>query len=134
MRQPAKRCPVTLAATVTGGEWKPRLLWAPMRGGRMRFAALRCACPPISDRLPSKEPKEREAWGLMDRRGPSAQPLATDRGMTGHGRSLEPVMGAMASWGAAREMAGSGAADQDPGAASRITAASAGAAARGSGR
>ncbi|MBE7211499.1 MAG: helix-turn-helix transcriptional regulator [Gluconacetobacter diazotrophicus] len=125
---------MTLAASVTGGKWKPRLLWALMRNGRMRFAALRRACPPISDRLLSKELKELEAWGLVDRRELSAKPLATDWGMTGYGRSLEPVMAAMASWGVAHEMAGSAVADQDPGAASRMAEASAGAAARGSGR
>ncbi len=99
MRSPASKCPVALTSRILGGKWKPRLVWALQRLGTQRFSDLRRACPPISDRILSKELKELEACGLVSRKQLAAMPPWTEYSLTALGRTLEPVMAAMATWG-----------------------------------
>jgi DNA-binding HxlR family transcriptional regulator len=102
-------CPVATTTRLIGGRWKARLIWALFREEPRRFSELRRACPPISDRILSKELRELEASGLIVRRehpGPTAH---TDYRLTHDGRTLEPIMAAMAGWGLTRsEAAGEG--------------------------
>jgi DNA-binding HxlR family transcriptional regulator len=82
-----------------GGKWKARIVWALIRENKMRFSDLRRACPPISDRILTKELKELEGCGLISRREVAVVPLHTEYELTALGRTLEPVMAAMADWG-----------------------------------
>ena len=54
-------CPVAFTNRIMGGKWKPRIVWALTRNDDLRFSELRRACPPISDRILSKELKELQA-------------------------------------------------------------------------
>ena len=92
-------CPVATTTRLIGGRWKARLLWALFRREPLRFSELRRACPPISDRILSKELKELEAAGLITRREYPGHPPRTDYALAERGRTLEPVMAAMAGWG-----------------------------------
>ena len=65
----------------------------------LRFSDLRRACPPISDRILSKELKELEAWGLISRKEYAVVPPRTEYRLTALGQTLKPVMAAMADWG-----------------------------------
>ena len=101
-------CPVATTTRLIGGRWKARLIWALFQGEPRRFSELRRACPPISDRILSKELRELEAAGLIARReqpGPVAQ---IDYRLTEDGRTLEAVMAVMAGWGSGRSQAGGG--------------------------
>jgi DNA-binding HxlR family transcriptional regulator len=69
-----------------------------MRTPALRFSELRRACPPISDRILSRELKELEAAGLLRREQRSGQPLRTDYELTEVGATLKPVIAAMADW------------------------------------
>jgi DNA-binding HxlR family transcriptional regulator len=82
-----------------GGKWKARIVWALIRESKMRFSDLRRACPPISDRILTKELKELEHCGLISRKEVAVVPLHTEYELTALGRTLEPVMAAMADWG-----------------------------------
>jgi DNA-binding HxlR family transcriptional regulator len=84
---------------VVGGKWKARVVWALLRNGNLRFSELRKACPPISDRILSKELKELEGWGLILRREFSTNPPHTEYSLTDLGKTLRPLMVAMAEWG-----------------------------------
>ncbi|MFP3606716.1 winged helix-turn-helix transcriptional regulator [Paraburkholderia sp. SIMBA_053] len=93
------QCPVTFTSRITGGRWKARIVWALLRGGVHRYSEIRKACPPISDRILSKELKELEGWGVIWRREYPTVPLKTEYGLTAMGETLRPVMVAMAEWG-----------------------------------
>jgi len=98
MKAPTQ-CPVTFTSRVVGGKWKARIVWALLRNETLRFSELRRACPPISDRILSKELKELEGWGLISRREYSTIPPKTEYSLTIVGQTLRPVMLAMADWG-----------------------------------
>ena len=76
-------CPVATTTRLIGGRWKARLLWALFRKEPMR----------------SKELKELEAAALVVRCERPGLPPRTDYSLTERGRTLEPVMAAMAGWG-----------------------------------
>jgi len=92
-------CPVAFTSRIMGGKWKARLVWALFREETLRYSDLRRACPPISDRILSKELKELESWGLISRREHSTIPPRTDYRLTERGLTLRPVMTSMANWG-----------------------------------
>jgi DNA-binding HxlR family transcriptional regulator len=92
-------CPVAFTTRVIGGKWKARLVWALIRNDNLRFSELRRACPPISDRILSKELKELEEWALVSRKEYPVVPPKTEYRLTKLGWTLEPVMAAMAEWG-----------------------------------
>ncbi|WP_407174610.1 winged helix-turn-helix transcriptional regulator [Bradyrhizobium sp. STM 3562] len=94
------QCPVTFTSRVLGGKWKARIVWALLRNENLRFSEVRRACPPISDRILSKELKELEGWGLISRREYSTIPPHTEYSLTDLGQTLRPLMMAMAEWGA----------------------------------
>jgi DNA-binding HxlR family transcriptional regulator len=98
MKVPSQ-CPVAFTSRIMGGKWKARIVWALVRSGTLRFSEVRKACPPISDRILSKELKELEAWGLISRREYATVPPMTEYSLTELGNTLRPVMAAMAEWG-----------------------------------
>jgi DNA-binding HxlR family transcriptional regulator len=95
----SNRCPVAFTTRVIGGKWKARIVWALIRNDKLRFSELRRACPPISDRILSKELKELEDWALVSRKEYPVVPPKTEYRLTEMGWTLEPVMAAMAEWG-----------------------------------
>ena len=92
-------CPVAFTTRVIGGKWKARIVWALIRKDNLRYSELRRACPPISDRILSKELKELEDWALVSRKDYAVVPPKTEYSLTKLGWTLEPVMAAMAEWG-----------------------------------
>jgi DNA-binding HxlR family transcriptional regulator len=93
------QCPVAFTTRIMGGKWKARIVWALTRNEVLRFSELRRSCPPISDRILSKELKELEGCGLVSRTEYAIVPPRTEYRLTSLGRTLEPVMAAMADWG-----------------------------------
>ncbi len=92
-------CPVAFTSRVLGGRWKSRIVWALVRNEPLRFSALRRACPPVSDRILTKELRELEAWGLVSRKEYPVIPPKTEYRLTELGNTLRPIMAAMADWG-----------------------------------
>lgn len=95
-------CPVAFTTRVIGGKWKPRIVWALIRGGRLRYSEIRKACPPISDRILSKELRELEACGLLVRHDFAEVPPRTEYTLSELGQTLQPLMATMAEWGMAQ--------------------------------
>lgn len=93
------QCPVAFTTRIMGGKWKARIVWALTRNEALRFSDVRRACPPISDRILSRELKELEGCGLLSRKEFAVVPPRTEYRLTELGRSLQPVMAAMAEWG-----------------------------------
>jgi DNA-binding HxlR family transcriptional regulator len=111
--QAPTQCPVAFTTRILGGKWKPRIVWALIRNEKLRYSEVRKACPPISDRILSKELKDLEAWGLISRHEYSVVPPKTDYALTPLGQTLRPVMAAMADWGGAHRGSLSDPADGD---------------------
>ena len=101
-------CPVAFTTRVMGGKWKARIVWALVREGRLRFSGLRRACPPISDRILSKELRELDEWGLVARHEQPGDTPLVEYALTDLGQTLRPVMAAMADWGVANRAAVTG--------------------------
>ncbi len=99
MKMPITPCPVALTSRVMGGKWKARIVWAMIRSEPLRYSEVRKACPPISDRILSKELKELEELGLIARKEFPVVPPKTEYRLTPLGWTLKPVMAAMAAWG-----------------------------------
>ncbi|WP_446745124.1 winged helix-turn-helix transcriptional regulator [Silvibacterium acidisoli] len=92
-------CPVAFTSRVLGGKWKARIVWALIRNEPLRFAEVRRACPPISDRILTKELRELEDCGLIWRQEYPVVPPKTEYRLTELGQTLRPVMASMADWG-----------------------------------
>lgn len=92
-------CPVAFTSRILGGKWKARIVWALVRNDKLRFSEIRRACPPVSDRILSKELKELEGFGLISRKEFATIPPKTEYSLTELGETLRPVMAAMATWG-----------------------------------
>ena len=99
MKPSSFKCPVALTSRIMGGKWKARIVWTLVRLERQRFSDLRRAVPPISDRILSRELKELEGWGLIERTEFPVVPPKTEYSLTVFGKTLEPIMAAMATWG-----------------------------------
>lgn len=97
--QLASPCPVAFTSRILGGRWKARIVWALIRDEPLRFSALRRACPPVSDRILTKELRELEEWGLISRKEYPVIPPKTEYRLTELGNTLRPIMAAMADWG-----------------------------------
>ena len=92
-------CPVAFTSSILGGKWKARVIWALVRHEPLRFSEIRRACPPVSDRILTKELRELQKCGLISRRDFGEVPPKTEYRLTALGNTLRPVMDAMAGWG-----------------------------------
>lgn len=99
--KPAIGCPVAFTSKMLGGRWKARIIWALVRNEPLRFSELRRACPPVSDRILTKELRELQNCGLISRRDYGEIPPKTEYRLTDLGNTLRPVMESMAAWGVA---------------------------------
>ncbi|RVT83943.1 transcriptional regulator [Rhodobacteraceae bacterium CCMM004] len=91
-------CPVATAIRVVGGKWKPGILWR-LRDDTMRYGALRREMPWVSERVLIAMLKELVADGVVQRTDHREVPPRVDYALTDYGRSVLPVMEAMAAWG-----------------------------------
>jgi DNA-binding HxlR family transcriptional regulator len=94
-------CPVDRTLRVIGGRWKALILYH-LRGGPKRFNVLRRMIPAITQRMLTQHLRELEADGIIIRRIFPVVPPHVEYSLSDQGRSLLPVLDAMAAWGAAR--------------------------------
>ena len=81
-----------------GGKWKPRILWH-LRSGAAGFGELHRAIG-SSERMLSKSLQELEADGVITRTVvPVGKVVTSVYAYSEYGRTLMPVLDAMASWG-----------------------------------
>lgn len=91
-------CPVTRVMSIVGGKWKPIIL--NVIGDRaIRFGKLKQLIPAISNKVLANELKELEVVGLVKRKAYKELPPRVEYELSSSGRSLMPVLHAMADWG-----------------------------------
>jgi DNA-binding HxlR family transcriptional regulator len=92
-------CPITATATVLGRKWHPVIVHRLLQRGPLGFNALKEAVDGVSSKVLSDSLENLEEHGLVDREIVSEKPFRVEYSLTGRGRSLEPVIGAMREWG-----------------------------------
>ncbi len=91
-------CPVTAAISIIGGKWKPIILWILFQGTR-RFGELKRMIPKITQKMLTQQLRELERDGIVHRKVYPVVPPKVEYSLTEHGRTLDPVLQAMAEWG-----------------------------------
>lgn len=92
------QCPVTRTMSIIGGKWKPIVLNC-LGDKTMRFGKLNQLMPAISNKVLSKELKDLENLGLIERIEFDEMPPRVEYKLTDSGLSLMPVLNEVANWG-----------------------------------
>ncbi len=95
--QPDWHCPAEATLKFLAGKWRPMAIYWLM-DGPLRFNELQRRLGSVTHRTLSKTLKEMEADGLLTRKDYGEIPPRVDYALTGKGRSLGPVLEAMARW------------------------------------
>lgn len=94
-------CPVSATLAMIGGRWKPLIMYH-LKEGTRRFNELRRLAPGATQRMLTLHLRELERDGLVLRTIYAQVPPKVEYSLTAEGRSLVPVLNAMADWGAER--------------------------------
>lgn len=94
------RCPVEVTLSAIGGKWKALILYHAIPGPR-RFNELRRLLPSVTQRMLTQHLRELEADGILLRDVRAQVPPHVEYSLTEKGRSLIPILEAMADWGQA---------------------------------
>jgi DNA-binding HxlR family transcriptional regulator len=92
-------CPVARAVRVLDGKWT-MLVIRDLLGGTRRFSELRASLAGISPKTLTDRLRDLEQHGLVERVMYAEIPPRVEYTLTAKGRTLEPVIGALAEWGA----------------------------------
>lgn len=85
-------------SAVIGGKWKTSVLFH-LAQAPQRFGALRRLLPGVSEKVLIQRLRELEADGVVDREVEQTVPPRVEYSLSRYGRSLCPVIEAMAAWG-----------------------------------
>lgn len=96
-------CPVSRALEALDGRWTI-LVVRDLLGGTRRFGELRDSLVGISPKTLTDRLRSLEAHGLVERRMYAEIPPRVEYSLTESGRSLEPVLAALADWGRTHEV------------------------------
>jgi DNA-binding HxlR family transcriptional regulator len=97
-------CPTIAFDRIVGGRYKLRILLilrrGPKRYGEIGRGLLRGTMgAAITPRILSRELRDLEAWGLIDRKAYPVVPPKVEYALTERGRGLLPIVDAIAEWG-----------------------------------
>lgn len=91
-------CDVEATLSVIGGRWKPVLI-CHLLAGPKRFGELRRLTPNATERMITLQLRELEADGVLTRRVFKEVPPRVEYELTRFGRTLQPILDQMQSWG-----------------------------------
>lgn len=109
------------AIEVLSGKWKIQLIGALLFGGKMRFMDLLREVDGIAAKMLSKELHDLETHQLITRTVKETKPITVEYEITSYGRTLEPVIIAIAHWGTSHRRKIIHGEDPDPSAYSAFT-------------
>ena len=93
-------CPVEATISLIGGKWKPVIMWR-LRERKVRFNRLMAEMPDISPKMLTKQLRELQRDGLVERTVYPEIPPRVEYELTPLARSLLPILVQMAEWGTA---------------------------------
>lgn len=91
-------CAMDVTMHFIGGKWKTVVLWY-LRNRTLRFSELKKQIPDITEKMLSLQLKALEEDGLVKREVFPEVPLRVEYSLTDFGRTLIPVLEAVALWG-----------------------------------
>lgn len=91
-------CPVEAAMDVIGGKYKAMIVYELIDGTR-RYSEIQKAVPQATPRMLSKQLKELEEDGVVNRVLYPVVPPKTEYSLTGLGKTLVPIVAALCKWG-----------------------------------
>jgi DNA-binding HxlR family transcriptional regulator len=94
-------CPVEVALDLVGGKWKGVIVYHLLQS-TLRFNELRRRLPTATQRMLTRQLRELEECGLVNREIFPQVPPRVDYSLTEEGRSLAPIILAMHDWGTQR--------------------------------
>ncbi|EOM74628.1 transcriptional regulator [Rhodococcus rhodnii] len=92
-------CPVEVAVAVLGGAWKLTVV-KQLLGGRRRFGELGRLVGPVNPRVLTRQLRELEADGIVERTVYAEVPPRVEYSLTPLGSTLEPAVRWLDEWGA----------------------------------
>ena len=102
MQNDKEKCTITTTLRMMGGKWKSVILWHLINRTR-RFSELKHLIPDITQKMLTQQLRELEEDGLIRRKVYAEVPPRVEYSLTAYGRTLIPVLNAMAQWGLEHE-------------------------------
>ena len=99
------RCFFELTLNVIGGKWKPIILYHLALEGILRFGELKRGIPDVTERMLTRQLRELETDGLINRKVFRQVPPKVEYSLTDQGVSLIPILQQMRQWGVSYEKA-----------------------------
>lgn len=93
-------CPVEAAMDMVGGKYKALIVFELMHGTK-RYFEIQRAIPQATPRMLSKQLKEMEEDGLINRVLYPVVPPKTEYSLTEIGKTLVPIVDSLCQWGTA---------------------------------
>ncbi|QDT10806.1 winged helix-turn-helix transcriptional regulator [Planctomycetes bacterium K23_9] len=91
-------CPVEATLELIGGKWKGVILFY-LFDGRLRFSELKRKIGCVTQRMLTKQLRELEAAGLVNRIVYAEVPPRVEYELTEEGKSLKPIVKSLKKWG-----------------------------------
>ena len=92
------QCPVAVALSVIGGKWKLQVVYC-LLSGTKRFGELRRLIPDATQQMLTTQLRELEQAGVLHRQVYAQVPPKVEYSLTELGRSLEPIVVQIYTWG-----------------------------------
>ena len=93
--------PIDAAIEIIGGKYKVAILYY-IRESVLRFGELRCLMPLATKRMLTKQLRELERDGMIDRKVFRQVPPRVDYSLTKEGKSIVPILEDLCEWGKRR--------------------------------
>lgn len=93
------RCFFELSLQIFGGKWKPVIIYHLAQAGTLRYGGLKRTLAGISERMLSRQLKELEEDGVLNRRAYAEIPPRVEYSLTDIGHKLLPVLMELRRWG-----------------------------------
>ena len=91
-------CPAERAVYFLGGKWKIRILFSLLNNKKIRFGELKKALKTITQQMLSKQLKELEADGIVNRKVIQIMPPKVEYSLTEFGLSVMPILRSFSEW------------------------------------
>ena len=91
-------CPAERAVYFLGGKWKIRILFNLLQSKKIRFGELKKRLKTITQQMLSKQLKELEADGVVNRKVIQIMPPNVEYSLTEFGLSVMPILKSFSEW------------------------------------
>ncbi|MDD7792834.1 MULTISPECIES: winged helix-turn-helix transcriptional regulator [Clostridium] len=91
-------CEIEVTFEVIGGKWKPLILWYLGEINTLRFGQLKHLIPDITHKILTKQLRDLEENGLIERKVYPEIPPKVEYSITENGKEVLPILEMMCDW------------------------------------